>query len=169
MHVVDSASEQDLDPSDLKQFFVSHLNRIYCAKSQLEEKLPIIARNTHSHDLRLAVSQTIDVVTVQIGRLEEIYARLGTSYTPESCVGLLGFLDEAFQSIGPPLDRPSLRDFSILFYMQNIESIEMVSFELMMRVADKLREWNLTELLRECYDEARQNKASFNAISGRYL
>ena len=49
--------------------------------------------------------------------------RLDAFYTPESCIGLLGFLDEAFQSIGPPLDSPPLRDLSILFYRHNIESI----------------------------------------------
>jgi ferritin-like metal-binding protein YciE len=169
MHIIHGDSAKDLDSSELKQFFVSHLNRIYCAKSQLEDKLPIITGNAHSHDLRLAVSQTIDVVAVQIGRLEEIYARLGTSYTPESCLGLLGFLDEAFQSIGPPLDRPSLRDLSILFYMQNIESIEMVSFEVMMRVADKLNERSVVELLHECYVEARQDQALFSSMVGKYL
>lgn len=169
MHIIHNISEKTLDRTELKQFFVSHLNRIYCAKSQLEEKLPIIAGNSHSLDLRQAISQTIDAVTAQTGRLEEIYARLGNSYTPESCVGLQGFLDEAFQSIGPPMDRPSMRDLSILFYMQTIETIEMVSFELMMQVADKLNEWNVTELLRECYDEARQDKALFNAITSRFL
>jgi ferritin-like metal-binding protein YciE len=148
MHVIRGDGTTDLNPSELKQFFISHLNRIFCAKSQLEEKLPVIAGSAHSHDLRLAVSP---------------------SYAPESCLGLVGFLDEAFQSIGPPLDGPSLRDLSILFYMQNIESIEMVSFEVMMRVADKLHERSVVELLRECYIEARQDQAMFSSISGKYI
>jgi ferritin-like metal-binding protein YciE len=169
MHIIHHFSEADLDQAELKQFFISHLNRIYCAKNQLADKLPIIAGNTYSSDLRLAVSQAIDCVRVQTGRLEEIYARLDASYTPESCVGLLGFLDEAFQSIGPPLDRPLLRDLSILFYMQNIESIEMASFEVMTRVADKLNESRVAQLLRECHDEARQDKALLNSIAGQYL
>jgi ferritin-like metal-binding protein YciE len=169
MHIIHHISEGSPEPEELKQFFISHLNRIYCAKSQLEQKLPIIAANSYSADLRQAISKTIDAVTIQIGRLEEIYARLGASYTPESCIGLQGFLDEAFQSIGPPLDRPSLRDLSIAFYMQNIESIEMASFEVMVRVADKLNEWNVGQLLGECYDEARQDKALFSSIAGQYL
>ncbi|MBV8390885.1 MAG: DUF892 family protein [Mucilaginibacter sp.] len=169
MHIIHNTSEKELEPQELKQFFVSHLNRIYCAKSQLEQKLPVIAGHVHANDLRLAVAQTIDIVTVQIGRLEEIYARLSASYTPESCLGLSGFLDEAFQSIGPPLDRPSLQDMSILFYMRNISSIEMVSLEVMIRVADKLNAWKITELLRESYDEARQNMALFNSLASAYI
>jgi ferritin-like metal-binding protein YciE len=169
MHIIHHISESDLDQAELRRFFISHLNRIYCAKNQLADKLPIIAGNTHSPELRLAVSQATDCVRVQIGRLEEIYARLHASYMPESCIGLLGFLDEAFQSIGPPLDRPSLRDLSILFYMQNIESIEMASFDVMTRVADKLNEFQVARLLRECHDDARQDKALFNSIAGQYI
>ena len=169
MYIIHHNSESSPEPEQLKQFFLSHLNRIYCAKSQLEQKLPIIAANSYSADLREAVSRTIEAVTVHIGRLEEIYNRLGASYTPESCIGLQGFLDEAFQSIGPPLDRPLVRDLSILFYMQNIESIEMASFEVMTRVADKLNEWNVGQLLRECYDEARHDKALFSSIAGQLL
>lgn len=169
MYVIHNFSETYLDPGELKQFFISHLNRIYCAKNELAHKLPIIAGNTNSPEIQQAISQTIDSVTLQIGRLQEIYAMLDTFYTPESCIGLLGFLDEAFQSIGPPLDRPSLRDLSILFYMQNIESIEMASFDVMMRVADKLNESRVAQLLRECYDEARQDKSLFNLIAGQYI
>lgn len=101
MYVIHNFSEANLDPAELKQFFISHLNRIYCAKNQLADKLPVIAGSTHSPDLRLAVSHALDCVSVQTEWLEEIYDSLDASYTPESCVGLLGFLDEAFQSIGP--------------------------------------------------------------------
>jgi ferritin-like metal-binding protein YciE len=169
MYVIHNTSEKELEPGELKQFFLSHLNRIYCAKTQLEEKLPVIAGHVHASDLRLAVAQTIHIVSVQIGRLQEIYARFSASYTPESCLGLSGFLDEAFQSIGPPLDRPSLQDLSILFYMRNISSIEMVSVEVMIRVADKLSAWNIAGLLSECYDEARQNMALFNSLASTYI
>jgi len=169
MYVIRNDSGPEINPSELKQFFVSHLNRIYCAKSQLEDKLPVIAGHANAHELRLAVAQTIDMVTIQIGRLEEIYARLGSCYTPESCLGLLGFLDEAFQSIGPPFERPSLRDMSILFYMQNIESIEMVSFEVMMRLSEKLDQSNVTELLHECYLDARNDKSRFSSLAGKYI
>jgi ferritin-like metal-binding protein YciE len=169
MYLISNISETNLDPTELRQFFINHLNRIYCAKSQLADKLPMIGQNSNSPDVRQAISQTTEAIKAQLKLLKDIYIRLDAFYKPESCVGLLGFLDEAFQSIGPPLDSPPLRDLSISFYMQNIESIEMTSFQVMMRVADKLNEWDVTELLKECYEEARQNKALFNAICGHYL
>ncbi|MGN6640504.1 MAG: DUF892 family protein [Mucilaginibacter sp.] len=159
----------NLNPAELKRFFISHLNRIYCAKSQLVDKLPLIGQRSHFRDLQQAINETVEVVRTQIERLKDIYVQLHTVYTPESCVGLVGFLDEAFQSIGPPLDSPPLRDLSILFYMQNIESIEIASFRIMIGVADKLEEPAVVQLLKECYDEARDDKALFKAIAEHYL
>lgn len=155
--------------AELRQFFISHLNRIYCAKSQLVDRLPLIGQQSYFRDLHQAIGETVDSVRMQIARLRDIYVRLDTFYRPESCMGVTGFLDEAFQSIGPPFDSPVLRDMSILFYMQNIESIEMASFQVMMRVADKLQETAVAQLLKECYDEAKGDKALFRAITGHYL
>jgi hypothetical protein len=39
--------EKELDPKELRQFFISHLNRIYCAKSRLVEKLPELGKRSH--------------------------------------------------------------------------------------------------------------------------
>jgi ferritin-like metal-binding protein YciE len=169
IHDLPRIPSTNLDYQELIRFFISHLNRIYCAKSQLVDKLPLIGRRSHFRDLQQAIDGTVEEVRGQIGRLKDIYVKLGTSYKPESCIGLVGFLDEAFQSIGPPFDSPALRDLSILFYMQNIESIEMASFQIMMQVADKLQEPATAQLLRECFDEAREDKALFKAIADHYL
>jgi ferritin-like metal-binding protein YciE len=53
--------------------------------------------------------------------------------------------------------------------MQNIESIETASFKVMMRVAERLERPDVAQLLRECYDEAREDKALFLAITENYL
>ena len=101
--------------------------------------------------------------------MRQIYIQLDAFYQEESCVGLAGILDEAFQSIGKPGDSPALRDLSILFYMQNIESIEAASFNMLMRVADRLQRPDIEQLLRECFDEAKDDKALFRQITQNYL
>jgi len=101
--------------------------------------------------------------------MKEIYILLDAWYQPESCIGLIGILDEAFQSIGNPSESHSLRDLSILFYMQNIESIESASFKVMIHVADKLAQPEVVQLLLECYDEAREDKILLKQITENYL
>lgn len=158
-----------LSSRELRHFFISHLNRIYCAKSQLAEKLPELGKRTHFLDLQQAIEETVEIVENQLARIKEIYVRLDDFYHMENCTGLIGVLDEAFQSIGSPGDSPALRDLSVLFYMQNIESIEIASFRMMLMVADQLKTEDVVQLLRECYDEALDDKILLNAITANYL
>lgn len=158
-----------LSLKELRHFFISHLNRIYCAKSQLMEKLPELGKRSHYVDLQQAIAETVEVVKNQIIRMKQIYILLDSWYQPESCIGLVGVLDEAFQSIGHPDESPALRDLSILFYMHNIESIETASFKVMMLVAHQLGEPGIAQLLLECYDEAMEDKILFKEITANYL
>jgi ferritin-like metal-binding protein YciE len=159
----------ELSPEELRHFFIRHLNRIYCAKSKLAEKLPELAKRSHFLDLQQAIAETVEMVELQLLRIREVYIHLDAFYHPESCTGLTGILDEAFQSIGSPVDSPALRDLSVLFYMQNIESIEIASFKMMMLVADQLNEKEVVQLLLECYDEAREDKVLLREITANYL
>jgi hypothetical protein len=40
---------KDLSVAELRRFFISHLNRIYCAKSQLVDKLPQLVHRSYFH------------------------------------------------------------------------------------------------------------------------
>ena len=159
----------ELNQEDLLAFFVSHLNRIYCAKSQLVEKLPELSKQAHFLDLKQAIDETVDIVRGQIQRMRQMYILLDSIYHSESCNGLIGLLDEAFQYIGTNGNKPGLRDLSILFYMQNIESIEMASFYMLMVVTEKLGEPEVTQLLQECYDEAREDRILLKQIANYYI
>lgn len=158
-----------LNPAELKYFFLSHLHRIYCAKSQLIEKLPLLQDDSNFLDLKQAIGETIEAVQQQILRMKDIYILLDAWYKPESCVGLVGILDEGFQSVGILEEGPALRDMSVLFYMYNIESIETASFKTMLFVAGKMGQPDVMQLMQECYDDAREEKILFRQITENYL
>jgi len=160
---------KQFSPQDLRRFFISHLHRIYCAKAQLADKLPELGKRSHFRDLQQAIGETVEMIENQIGRIKQMYIALDAFYQPESCAGLSGILDEAFQSIGAPGESPALRDLSILFYLQNIESIEMASFKMMIFVARKLEQPAVSQLLLECFDEAREDKVLLKEITANYL
>jgi len=167
--MIDRIPQQEIGPDELNGYFLSHLNRIYCAKNQLVDKLPELTRQSHFLDLKQAIDETIDMVQNQISRMKAIFILMDAWYSYEACTGLIGLLDEAFQSIGPQAGKPALRDLSILFYMHNIESIEMASFKILMLVADKIGNAEVVQLLRECYDEAKEDRVLFKEITQRYL
>lgn len=161
--------EIELGKAELQSFFLSHLNRIYCAKNQLLEKLPELNKQACFLDLKQAMDETREIVQSQLDRIRQIFIKLDATIHYEPCTGLVGLLDEAFQSISPESGRPVLRDLSILFYMQNIESIEMASFKVMLAVADKLGDPEVSQLLLESFDEAKEDRELFKQITEKYM
>jgi ferritin-like metal-binding protein YciE len=114
----------NLSPDKLIQFFVNHLNRIYCAKSHLRERLPEIRDQTDFKDLTEAITVTLIDVDKQLSRMDNIYQILNISYNFEQCMGMVGLIEDTYDAIHATRDNAALRDLSILFYMQNIESIQ---------------------------------------------
>jgi len=159
----------ELSQEELKIFFVSHLSRVYCAKSQLTDRLPEFVHHAHFLDLKQAIEETIEIVNNQMVRMRQMFIMLDSVYMHEGCTGLIGILDEAFQSISPRSGRPALRDLSILFYMENIESIEMASFKILKLVALKMNDKKVAALVQECYDEAKDDNTLFKQIAARYM
>jgi ferritin-like metal-binding protein YciE len=155
--------------TDLHDFFISHLNRIFCAKNQLVERLPELRRKVEFRDLELAIGETIEVVELQIARMKQIYILLDSFNRYEDCSGLAGLLDETFQAIREHSDNGAFRDLSILFYLQIIEGVEMTSFGILMHVADKLGRPDVEQLLLECYDEAKDDRVLLTQISAHLI
>ena len=158
-----------IGPEHLKTYFISHLDRIYCAKSHLLERLPEIIDYAHFNDLKHAIAETMDDVEKQIIRMEAIYILLNAESSVESCEGLIGTLEDAFTAIHQQSENSELRDLTILFYLTNIESIEMASFQVLQMAAVKLKNKEISQLLKENFDEARADRMLLLLITSNYI
>ncbi len=158
-----------LHPDKLRRFFVSHLNRIYCAKLHLVKRLPELADIANFTDLRLAISETTDEVHKQIERMHEIYQIFDEEIAIESHRGVTGLVEDAFIAVEQMGDEPELRDMSILFYMQNIEAVEMTCFQALQLAAVKLKNQQVTQLLKENYDAAKADRSLLMMVSAKYI
>jgi len=58
---------------------------------------------------------------------------------------------------------------SILFYMQNIESVEMASFQVLQIAAVKLRNKLVGQLLKENFDEAKADRTLLLLVTTKYV
>jgi ferritin-like metal-binding protein YciE len=153
----------------LKTFFVKHLNRIYYAKAHLVTKLPQIEDEVNFRDLQLAIRETVDDVGKQMARMELIYTLLDASIGTGSIHGLTGLVDDAFEAIREQAGEAELRDMSIIFYLQNIESVEMASFQVLQMAAVKLKNKQVKQLLQENYDEAKADRTLLLLIAAKYI
>ncbi|RKR80570.1 ferritin-like metal-binding protein YciE [Mucilaginibacter gracilis] len=158
-----------LGSEKLKTFFVNHLNRIYYAKAHLVERLPQLKSEVYFNDLQLAIRETVDDVEKQIARMEVIYELLDAQISKGSIHGLTGLVDDAFEAINEQSGEAELRDMSIIFYLQNIESVEMASFQVLQMAAVKLKNKQIKQLLKENYDEAKADRTLLLLIAAKYI
>ena len=158
-----------LGSARLLKFFTDNLDKIYCAKQHMVARFPKIASKAHFEDLKLAIMETVEDVKKQIIRMDEIYARLGVQNSAASCSGLVGMVEEAFAAISDQKDDTALRDMSILFYLQNIESIEVASFQVLQMMAVKMKNPEILQLLKENLDEAKDDRMLLLLITAKYV
>ncbi|MET1054208.1 MAG: DUF892 family protein [Pedobacter sp.] len=153
----------------LKAFFIGHLDKIYCAKVHLITRLPQLLELAHFRDLRAALIETIKHVEQEISRMELIYGILDSNYSDCNTRGLKGLVEDAFTAIQEQGKDMELRDLSILFYLQNIESVEMSSFQILQMAAVKLKDKQIASLLKTNYEEAKADRTLFLLIASKYI
>jgi ferritin-like metal-binding protein YciE len=72
--------------------------------------------------------------------MELNYRILDSNYSDCNTKGLTGLVEDAFTAIQEQGKDKELRDLSILFYLQNIESVEISSFQILQMAAVKLKD-----------------------------
>jgi ferritin-like metal-binding protein YciE len=164
-----TSGDIQLGPDRLQKFFINNLDRIYCAKKHMVDRFPEIAEQAYFSDLSHAITETVDDVKKQIVRMDEIYKRLGAENSITGCTGLAAMIEEAFVAINGHKDDTALRDMAILFYMQNMESIEVASFQVLQMMAVKLKDPEIQQLLKENFDEAKEDRVLLLMITAKYI
>lgn len=159
----------NLGSEKLKFFFIKHLDRIHAAKLHLVSRLPGLAQEVQFADLKYAINETVANVEKQIARMEVIYTLLDAEVSRGSIHGLTGLIEDAFEAIDEQDWEPELQDLSIIFYLQNIESVEMASFQILQMAAVKLKNKQIDQLLKENYDEAKADRTLLLLISAKYI
>lgn len=152
----------------LQHFFIEHLDHIYCGKIRMIDHFRKIAGLAHTRDLILAIRETADDIENQINRMREIFVMLNAPYNQSACVGMAAMLDEAMMAVNEAGD-DMLRDMAILFYLQNIEGIEAASFQVMQLASRSIGIPEIEQLIRENFDEAREDRALLIEIVKRYI
>jgi ferritin-like metal-binding protein YciE len=161
--------EINVGMGDLEKFFLHHLNKIYTAKTLLVTELPELMDNAHFSDLRDAIHQTIEDVKQQIIRMNKIYEVLPIVFSKVPSKGLKGLIQDSFSEIKMHSNNAELRDMSILFYLQCIESIEMASFQILEMASVKLQNKQIKDLIKANYEDAKADRTLFLIISAKYI
>jgi len=143
----------------IKTFFIDHLNRLYCAKSHLAERLPEIHDEAAFADLKQAIKETIACTEKQLARIEKIFSLMIIKYSFEKCQTLITFLETQFESLQLHATQAEVRDLAIVTYLYQLDSVELASSNILQVAVNSLNNQEIKALIEEQYSEAKADNA----------
>jgi len=152
-------SKSIMGSEKVKSFFIDHLNRVYCAKSHLVERLPEIYEEAAFSDLKHAIKETILSTERQLARIDQIYELMYVQYSFEKCQTLISFLETLFESLQLHATDTNFRELSIVTYLYQLDSIELASSNILQIAVNSLNSQQIKSLINDNYSEAKAENA----------
>lgn len=158
-----------MSQASLKKMFITQLNNIYCLKSYLVMNLPAVSETASFIDLKNAILESVGEIKLQLLRMDEIYKIIGETYKPHQCFGIRALTMEDYVASKAVGMSKLETDFSLLIYLQKLESIEVLCYSVLVNLAASLPDKGLTQLLNENLDMAKDSKVLYELISREYI
>ena len=152
-------SKATMGSEKIRALFIDHLNRLYCAKSHLAERLPEIFDEAAFADLKQAIKETILNTEKQLSRIDQIFALMNIEYSFEKCQPLITFLENAFEALQLHAAEPEFRDLMIVTYLYHLDSVELASSKILKIAAHSLQDQQIKLLINENHSEAKAENA----------
>lgn len=166
---LDSLQPKDIHMDDylLKKTFLEHLNYIYYGKKHLIDFFIEVREIAALKVLKHAIQEVIDDTESQIVHIEEIYAAIEEASAKTNTLSIKAITLEAYLAAIKAGKTPLEKDVSILFYLQQIEGIEITYYKVLKNLAKSIGYSN--SFLDQPFDIAVENKLLFEAIYQEYI
>jgi ferritin-like metal-binding protein YciE len=156
-----------IDGQLLKNTFVEHLNYIYLGKKHLISFFAEIKAIATLEVLKKAIQDASDDAASQLPLMEGLFASVGESATAANTLGIKAMTLEAYLATIKAGKTKLEKDIFILFYLQQIEGIEITYFKVLKNLAKAIGYSNT--YLNQPYDDAVGNKILFETIYKEYI
>ena len=141
-----------MEMCNLQDLWVENLKDLYSAESQLLKALPKVAKKVENEQLRQALQQHLVETEAQVGRLEQIFSKLGEKPTGKKCLGMEGLIDEAKELMGEEAE-PDVLDAGLIVDCQKVEHYEIAGYGSAVTFAKLLGDNESARLLGQTLDE----------------
>ena len=156
-----------IDDKLLKKTFLEHLNYIYFGKQHLVDFFNEIEEIAKLNVLKQAIQELIDDTNSQLKSLDEIFDAISETPAKTSTLSLKATTLEAYLNAIRGGRSPLEKDVLILFYLQQIEGIEITYFKVLKNLAKAIGYSN--SFLDQPFDLAVENRILFEAIYKEYI
>ena len=156
-----------IDDMLLKKTFLEHLNYIYFGKQHLINFFNEAKEIAKLNVLKQAIQEGIEDTESQITQMDEIYAAIAETPSKTSTLSIKAMTLEAYITTIKAGKTSLERDVFILFYLQQIEGIEVTYFKVLKNLAKAIGYSNT--FLDQPFDMAVENKILFETIYKEYI
>ncbi|QXV64855.1 DUF892 family protein [Mucilaginibacter achroorhodeus] len=153
----------------LLSVFVDYLDIVYLAKTHFVERFSEVSDSANFNDLKAAIDENVYDIRNQIMRIEAIYIIIERDPDMGACDAFVNMAEEAFYKIQKNSIDTQIRDLNILFYMQSIENMEIAAFQVLQLIATRLKLKAVRAMLRESFDEAKEDRVLLLSIMGKMI
>ncbi len=136
----------------LNDLLYAEINDLYDAERRIAEALPKMRDAATHPDLKKAFSDHLEETLEQRRRLDEVYAKLGTSYDGETCQATQGLVKEGEEIIEATGD-PAVKDAALIGAAQRVEHYEIAGYGTARTLARQLNLDDIADLLQKTLDE----------------
>ncbi|OIQ72116.1 hypothetical protein GALL_462590 [mine drainage metagenome] len=156
-----------IDDKLLKKIFLEHLNYIYYGKQHLLHFFDEVKGIARLNVLKQAIQEAIDDTLRQMSQMDEIFTAIDEKASKTNTLGLKALTLEAYIAAIKAGKTALEKDVFILFYLQQIEGIEITYFKVLKNLAKAIGYSNT--FLDQPFDLAVGNKVLFEAIYKDYI
>jgi ferritin-like metal-binding protein YciE len=152
----------------LRNVFMDELKDLYDAEHQLTQALPKMAKAASSQDLKSAFQEHLEVTKQQIGRLEQVFQRLGEQPHRKHCKGMEGLVKEAEEGI-KKIEEPDVCDAYLIGAAQKAEHYEIAGYGTVRTWAAQMGDQECCRLLQETLDEEGEADKKLTQLAERHI
>ncbi len=154
------------DIQSMDDLLLHGLEDIYYAENQITKALPKMIDKATNRDLSAGLRAHLEETKKQIGRLDQVFKKLGKEPKGTDCPAIDGLIDEADEVAGEVADKEVL-DAAIIGSAQAVEHYEIARYGTLIAWAEELGHDDIVRFLNTNLNEEKAADSKLNTIALR--
>ncbi len=154
------------DIKTMEDMFLHGLQDIYYAEKQITKALPKMIANATNRDLSAGLRAHLEETEKQIGRLDQVFAKLGKTPKGVDCPAIDGLIKESDETAAE-IDDKSVLDAAIVGNAQAVEHYEIARYGTLIAWAEELGHEDVVRFLTTNLNEEKATNTKLNTIALR--
>jgi ferritin-like metal-binding protein YciE len=154
------------DIKTMDDLLLHGLQDIYYAENQIAKSLPSMIEKATNRDLTTGLTNHLEETHKQIGRLEQVFKKLGQQVKGTNCPAIDGILKEGDEIAGEVEDKAVL-DAAIVAACQAVEHYEICRYGTLIAWAESAGHEEIVRLLTTNLNEEHAANTKLNTVAMR--